>query len=394
MAELNWGLLQQRAGDRNALDAFNDAIRLGQGQQQMDSNALRSMIAMKTARDDRENALSALVYARGRDAAADARAAEQQSYARATAAEQSAYSREQDQREWVRQGQQDTLAAARQDLAAQQQATTQQWAASKNARENAEFTQKILRPHVERMYLPGQMTHENATAAVTSMRESGALPKDVADQALSEIPKLTQAGLEARVGELAAASGMDAGTIQKSREAQGGWEAKLAAMDEQLAGLNDLATELSDPVHTSGVNATGPVQDYIPNVYESTARLHGKLKSAAAQIALTKSEAMKGSMTDADREMLESSIAALGTNQGIEQLKENVETIRGVTQRTRDRTAGQYGVPAAAPAVPATRGGGGKRISAAAVRASATQRGLDPATVAQALTQAGWTIDE
>ena len=155
---------------------------------------------------------------------------------------------------------------------------------------------------------------------------------------------------------------------QKQKIADAGKQRETAA-NEKVAGLESARSNLDNMLNTLarvektdlGVieNATGPLDQMLPTVRQSTADFEELVGTLGSQAFLSQIPLIKGmgQLSNAEGEKLQSALQNFSLRQSPERLKENLAEARRLLNKARANIAKQYGAQETKPDTPAGESG-------------------------------------
>lgn len=155
---------------------------------------------------------------------------------------------------------------------------------------------------------------------------------------------------------------------QKQKIADAGKQRETAA-NEKVAGLESARSNLDNMLNTLarvektdlGVieNATGPLDQMLPTVRQSTADFEELVSTLGSQAFLSQIPLIKGmgQLSNAEGEKLQSALQNFSLRQSPERLKENLSEARRLLNKARANIAKQYGAQETRPDTPASESG-------------------------------------
>lgn len=156
---------------------------------------------------------------------------------------------------------------------------------------------------------------------------------------------------------------------QKQKIADAGKQRETAA-NEKVAGLESARSNLDNMLNTLArvektdldviENATGPLDQMLPTVRQSTADFEELVGTLGSQAFLSQIPLIKGmgQLSNAEGEKLQSALQNFSLRQSPERLKENLAEARRLLNKARANIAKQYGAQETKPDTPAGESGG------------------------------------
>lgn len=140
---------------------------------------------------------------------------------------------------------------------------------------------------------------------------------------------------------------------------------KETAANEKVAGLESARSNLDNMLNTLArventdvsviENATGPIDQMVPTLRQSTADFEELVGTLGSQAFLSQIPLIKGmgQLSNAEGEKLQSALQNFSLRQSPERLKENLAEARRLLTKARANIAKQYGAPETKPDTPA-----------------------------------------
>lgn len=140
---------------------------------------------------------------------------------------------------------------------------------------------------------------------------------------------------------------------------------KEVAANEKVAGLESARSNLDNMLNTLArventdvsviENATGPIDQMVPTLRQSTADFEELVGTLGSQAFLSQIPLIKGmgQLSNAEGEKLQSALQNFSLRQSPERLKENLAEARRLLTKARANIAKQYGAPETKPDTPA-----------------------------------------
>lgn len=140
---------------------------------------------------------------------------------------------------------------------------------------------------------------------------------------------------------------------------------KEVAANEKVAGLESARSNLDNMLNTLArventdmsviENATGPIDQMVPTIRQSTADFEELVGTLGSQAFLSQIPLIKGmgQLSNAEGEKLQSALQNFSLRQSPERLKENLAEARRLLTKARANIAKQYGAPETKPDTPA-----------------------------------------
>ncbi len=140
---------------------------------------------------------------------------------------------------------------------------------------------------------------------------------------------------------------------------------KETVANEKVAGLESARSNLDNMLNTLARventdmdvigNATGPIDQMLPTVRQSTADFEELVGTLGSQAFLSQIPLIKGmgQLSNAEGEKLQSALQNFSLRQSPERLKENLAEARRLLTKARANIAKQYGAPETKPDTPA-----------------------------------------